>query len=538
MDLLKPKVKAVRSLSPVWIIPLVTLAIAVWLGLNSWQQRGTEVEIIFDQASGITVGQTEVRLKDVPVGKVTDMRLSSDLSKVRVRISLDRQISDHLTVNSRFWLVSPRVSTSGVSNLGTLISGVYIVMDPGEPGEFHTTFRGLVEPPAVKSDDKGTQYILLADRLGSLDIGSPVYYRSVRVGEVTGYRLGNEGANVEIRIFIKAPHDKMVYTRTHFWNVSGFGLTIGADGIKAQMASLASLISGGVAFENIVDFETSKRAPSDHSFNLYADKESIVEGRYTLRYYYLLKFSRSVRGLSVGAPVEFRGIKVGEVLEVSLHKVTREADSLHVIVGIEPQRLNSKATPTREEFDNQMESLIKEGLRAQLRNGSLITGARYVALSFPPDAIPRTMVRFDQFSELPTQESAAENLEQQMAEIATKINKIPIVEIGKELNQSLAHIGELLKTLEEKKTAEKLDTTLTHVGNASKDLDKVVQQMNNTFAQMEQTLRSVESVVAPDSRVQFELQQVLQALTNAANSLDSFLLQLHEKPDALIFGDD
>lgn len=536
--MLKPKIKTVRSLSPVWIIPFVTLLTGIWLAVHTWQQRGADVEIVFDEALGITVGQTEVRLKDVPVGKVTHMRLSSDLSKVIVRVTLDRQISGHLSENSRFWLVSPRISASGISNIGTLISGVYIVMDPGEPGEYHTNFKGLIEPPAFKSDDKGTQYVLLAEQLGSLDIGSPVYYRNVRVGEVTGYKLGDNGSNVEIRIFVKAPHDRLVYTRTHFWDVSGFGVTIGADGIRAQMASLASLISGGVAFENTIGFGESRRAKSNHQFNLYSDKESIVDGRYTLQHFYLLKFSHTVRGLSVGAPVEFRGMKIGEVVEVKLDQVTRDEGSLHVIIGLQPERLNPETLPTREEFDQQIEALVANGLRAQLRSSSLITGSRYVALAFPANPKEQQFVRLEQFSQIPTQDNALDNIDQQLADVAAKINGIPLGAIGQDLADILAHVRRVTTTFAERDTAGKLDTTLTNVSTASQDFQRVTGQLERTLAQLEVTLASVDTLVAPDSTTQYELHQLLDAAKQAASSFDALLQQLHDKPDALIFGGD
>ncbi len=538
MDVLKPNVKSVRALSPVWIIPIVTFLVGTWLAIHSWQQRGADVEILFDDANGITVGQTQVRLKDVPVGKVTGMRLSSDLSKVRVTVSIDRQVSHHLSENSRFWLVSPRISASGVSNLGTLISGVYLVMDPGEPGEFHTTFKGLTEPPAVKSDDKGTQFLLLADQLGSLDIGSPVYYRSVKVVEVTGYRLGESGSHVEIRIFIQAPHDKIVYTRTHFWNVSGFGFSIGADGFKAQMASLASLISGGVSFENTIGFQASLRANDNHRFNLYPNKQSIADGRYTLRYYYLMRFSHSVRGLSVGAPVEFRGIKVGEVHEIQLSSVARDENSLHVMVAIEPQRLDSEALPTREQFDLRMEKLVNEGLRAQLRNSSLLTGARFVALVFPNELEPSPFVRHDQYSEIPTKDAAANQLEQELAEIASKVNTLPIKALGDDLAKSIAHLSQLLATLDEQKTMLKLDKTLANTAEASEYFDATMQQFEDTLKQVAETLHAVEGSVSEDSATHLEFKQMLKAVRRAAESMEGVMLQLQEKPDALLFGDD
>lgn len=532
------RLKSAPSISPIWIIPLVALVIAAWLAMRSWQQKGTEIEILFDNANGIQVGQTQVRLKDVPVGKVTKMRLSGDLSQVRVFALLDRQVSRHLSENSRFWLVSPRVSASGVSNLGTLISGIYIVMDPGKPGDSRSVFTGLTEPPAIQSDDQGTQFVLLADSLGSIDLGSPVYFRQLKVGEVTSYKLADSGNNVEIRIFIEAPHDKLVLQRSRFWNVSGVDVSIGADGIKAEVGSLASIINGGIAFENTVGFEAPQRATSDHQFYLYTDRNSVMDERYTLKYFYLLKFSHSVRGLSEGAPVEFRGIKVGEVVDVQLHTVDKNPESLHVYISMEPQRLDSSGEPSREEFDELLESLVGQGLRAKIKTASLITGSRMIDLGFPADPAPGKFIRSTQFAEIPTVDDAAEDLEQQLGALTKKINQIPLDKIGADISESLASLNNMLKVLDERNTAAKLDKTLGHVSVASEQLEATMQEAQIAMRDMAVTLKSVDSVLSPDSQTQYELRSMLQAVQTAAETMERLGEKLNQKPNALIFGED
>lgn len=538
MKLQSPRLKTARSISPIWIVPLAALFIAAWLAIRAWQEQGTEIEIIFDNASGIEVGQTDIRLKDVPVGKVTKVRLSSDLTKVRVIATLDRQVSEHLNNNSQFWLVSPRVSASGISNLGTLISGVYIVMDPGKPGEYHRVFTGLSEPPAVKSDDQGTQFVLLAETLGSLDLGSPIYYRELKVGEVTGYKLDERGNNVEIRVFIESPHDKLVQTRSRFWNVSGFDLSVGAEGIKAEMASIASLISGGIAFENAVGFEAPKRAQSGHQFYLYDDRDSVMEERYTLKYFYRLKFSHSVKGLSVGAPVEFRGIKVGEVMDVQLNSVNNQPDSLHVYISMEPQRLDAATQPTREEFDHHVEILVQQGMRAQMKTANLLTGSRFIDLMFPADEGPGTFTRWEKFAELPTVDSSADDIEQQIASIAKKLNKLPIEKMANDLSNSLASLSQLLATFQKQNTAAKLDATLSNVGVASEQLESTMLEAQAAMRQMASTMDSMDQMLAPDSTTQYQLNEMLSTMSEAAESMNRLIEKLNKKPDALIFGNE
>lgn len=538
MKLNSAKLKKARSISPIWVVPLVALVIAAWLAINAWQQQGQEIEIIFDNASGIEVGKTQIRLKDVSVGKVTKVRLSSDLSKVRVFAMLDRQVSEHVSENSRFWLVSPRISTSGVSNLGTLISGVYIVMEPGKPGESHDVFQGLSEPPAVESDDQGTQFVLQSETLGSLDIGSPVYYRELKVGEVTGYKLADSGSSIELRIFIAAPHDRLVQTRSRFWNVSGVGFSVGVDGIKAEMASIASLINGGISFENGAGFEAPKRAVADYQFYLYSDRDSVQEERYTLKYFYRLKFSHSMRGLSVGAPVEFRGMKVGEVVDVQLASVDNQPDSLHVYISMEPQRLDPDEEPDRQSFDLQLAELVEEGMRAQLKTASLITGKKYVDLTFPADVSPGAFVWFDNFSDIPTMSNHGEELDQQLASIAKKVSSLPLEKIGADLSQSMASLNTLLATFVERNTAQKMDHTLANVSEASEQFEGTMEEAQEALREFTKTMQAVDSLLAPDSKTQYELNETFQSIQKMAKSLNRLLDKLNRKPNALIFGND
>lgn len=531
------RLKSAPSISPVWIIPLLALIIAAWLALRSWQQKGTEIEILFDNANGIQVGQTQVRLKDVPVGRVTKMRLSADLSQVRVFALLDRQVSRHLSENSRFWLVSPRVSASGVSNLGTLISGIFIVMDPGKPGDFRSVFTGLTEPPAIQSDDQGTQFVLLADSLGSLDIGSPVYFRQLKVGEVTSYKLADSGNHVEARIFIEAPHDKLVLQRSRFWNVSGVNVSVGAEGIRAEVGSLASIINGGIAFENTVGFEAPQRAPSDYQFYLYKDRSSVMEERYTLKYFYLLKFSHSVRGLNEGASVEFRGIKVGEVVDVQLHAVDKNPEGLHVYISMEPQRLDPSSEPTREEFDALLENLVVEGLRAKIKTANLLTGSRMIDLGFPRDPTAGKFIRSPQYAEIPTVDDAAGDLEKQLITLTHKINQIPLEQMGADLSESLASLNKMLKVLDERNTVAKLDQTLGNVSLASEQLEATMEEARVAMKDVATTLKSMDAMLSPDSPTQYELRTMLQAVQNAAETMGRLGDKLNQKPNALIFGD-
>ena len=529
-------VKKVHSISPVWGIPIIAFVIASWLGIESWRQSGQQIEIIFSSAAGIEVNETEVRLKDVPVGKVTAVRLSKDLSEVKVKVSLYSEMTEHLSEHTRFWLVTPRISIAGVSNLGTLVSGVYIVMDPGKKGEITKSFRGLNEPPAVKSDEKGTQFILTTKTLGSLDIGSPVYYRQVKVGEVVNYRLASSGNEVEIRIFIQSPHDSLVNTRSRFWNVSGFDFTVGADGLKADMASLVSLLSGGVAFDNSTAYEVAEQAKSNHQFYLHPDKESVTEGQYDLRYYYLLKFSHSVKGLQLGAPVEFRGVKVGEVVDIVLSSIENQQGSLHVYIALEPQRMNEDLEFDRKQSDELVELLVKQGLRGELKLSNMLLGTRYIDLYFPENTEPGEFILEANYAEIPSVDDPLDLLNRQVASVANKIDQIPIDEIGKDLALVISNIQQMTQEWEKRKTASAVHGTFANLESATKEMDETVANASVALKQLTQTLKSIDHTLAPDSQLHYEMIEMLNAVTEASDSFDRFLEELYRYPNSLLMG--
>lgn len=531
MRINRATVQRISSISPIWIVPAVALAIALWLAVQARMEKGATIEIEFSSAADIIPGQTQIRLKDVRIGMVKDVRLTRDLKSVRVIAELDREVSENLSVNSRFWVVTPRISATGVSNLGTLISGVYIVMDPGEPGSFETTFKGLSEPPAFQSDESGTQFVMQAEELGSIDIGSPLYYRQIRVGEVTSYKLAEDNNHVDINVFVRAPYDELVQTRTRFWNVSGFGLSMGADGIKAHMASLASLIGGGIAFDNAAGFENAALAEEGRRFFLYPDRESVQEGRFNIKYYYLLRFDQSVRGLTVGAPVEFRGIRIGEVVDVSLDTADNREKSLLVYIAMEPQRLEPNENPTRDEVDARMESLVAQGLRAQMKTASMLTGSRYIDLVFENDVKDgrAEFVRSENFSEIPTTGGSIDDLTKEVASIVAKVNAIPFEQIGQDLSVSMESLKTILGEIEKNGTAGKMDSAVAN-------LDQTLANAKQALEQLDSVLQSVDHAIAPDSELKYELTEMLNAVSDAAGSVELFVNELNRNPNALISG--
>lgn len=525
----QPIVKKNRFISPVWIVPIVALLLGIWLAVQAHLEKGTQIEITLSKGSDIVAGQTLIKLKDVEVGRVQKVVLSPDLKSVTITANISRDVSQHLSAHTRFWVVTPKISASGVSNLGTLISGVYLLMDPGEKGKFTTEFVGLDEQPIMESDEPGTSYVVESKTLGSLDVGSPIYFRQIRVGEVTGYKLAENDEHVDINIFIRAPHDRMIQSRTRFWNVSGFGVSMNADGLKAKMASIASLVNGGIEFDNAANFVSDKRAAAGERFYLHPDQESVLEGRFNIKYFYLMKFSGSVRGLTVGAPVEFRGIKVGEVIDVILDNADNKPGSLHVYIAMEPQRFNPEESPSKEEVDKRMDDLVTQGLRGQMNSASLITGSKYIDLVFIENPQSGEFIKNDKYSEIPTVVNTSDQLVSQVSNILGQVNEIPFATIGKDLSQSMASLNHILSTLDQQGTAKKVD-------GAVANLEKTLGSANMALSEISRTMQSLDQTLAPDSELKYELTQMLKSVSDAASSVQLFVDELNRHPNALISG--
>lgn len=375
------------SVSSIWVIPVIAALIGGWLVFKSTIEENLFVEVSFKSASGLEAGKTIVKLRNVKVGTVADVKFSSDLSKVIVVMELTGIAEERLTDTTRFWVVRPRIGVGGVSGLDTLLSGAYIEIDPGVGGEITDTFTGLEEPQIYQLGNPGTTYVLSSNSLGSLSRGSPIQFKGIDVGTVTRYVLVEDHSHVEIEIFISAPHDKYINDNTRFWNISGIDIELGAKGVKLGLESLASLVAGGIAFSNHDQSTNIKQAAERTLFKLHDTKERDIKEVLTYGAGMKLYFDNGVSGLSVGAPVEYKGLRLGTVTTVAVEANKDETDILtYAIIDIEPERLPASDLkdhlPEGQKIKNvyrYFESMIKKGLRAQLK-GNLITGQSLITL--------------------------------------------------------------------------------------------------------------------------------------------------------------
>lgn len=317
MEISSPQVSKRSGPSVVWIIPLITLLVGGWLIVKTLSEQGPEASISFKTAEGIEVGKTKIKYKSVDIGVVEEIKFSDDFSHVILMVAFSQGSEKFLHRSTRFWVVKPQLGLRGASGLSTLISGAYIEIEPGAGAE-QRHFIGLEKQPVVKADEQGKKIVLVTHNLGSIDIGSPVYYQGLLAGEVLGHELGNDRKSVYVYVFIKDPFDQLIRGNTYFWNVSGINVSMGADGFKVQTESLRSMMFGGLAFDTPETLEQVTTDIDNLVFTLHENFAAIQERSYTRKLKFVMFFNGSVRGLNIGAPVEFKGIKVGSVLDVRL----------------------------------------------------------------------------------------------------------------------------------------------------------------------------------------------------------------------------
>ncbi|WP_159875613.1 intermembrane transport protein PqiB [Aquitalea denitrificans] len=512
------------SPSLVWLIPLVAALIGGYLAVQAILARGPTITITFRSGEGLEAGKTRIKYKDVDIGEVTAVRISPDSKNIEATAQLSKEAERFLARDSRFWIVRPRIAGGSVSGLGTLLSGAYVGMDAGKSSEMSQHFTGLDVPPIITGDLPGRQFVLKASELGSLDIGAPVYFRRVPVGQVVAYQLDRNGRNVDITVFVNAPYDRFVTADSRFWHASGIDLSVSANGLKVNTQSLSAIMLGGVAFETPVAPDEGKQAGAGATFTLSNTREQAMQSPDHEVVPLQLKFQQSVRGLAVGAPVDFRGIVIGEVTAIGMeYDAPRKDFNMLVTIRIFPSRLISMSSNLDETRLHQLklDKMVEHGMRAQLRSGSLLTGQLFVALDFFRDAKPARLGRSQGMDVLPTIPGDLEELQGVLQRIARKLDKVPFDSIGQELD---ATIKELHATL----------GTVQQLGNS---LDgKVVPQTLQTLQQLQQTLDNANQALQSNSPLQQDVRKAAQEVSETARSFRALSDYLDRHPEALIRG--
>ena len=518
-----------RRSSPqlIWIIPIVAALIGGWLAVKTVLDKGPTVTITFKTAEGLEAGKTKIKYKNVDIGEVRGIVLSEDHSHVVVTTEFAKQAEHFLVEDTRFWVVRARIGGGEVSGLGTILSGDFIGMDIGHSTTPRGEFTGLEVPPIVTGEDPGRQFVLRSDDLGSVDIGTSLFFRRTHAGRVVAHEIDEDGKGVTIKVFVNAPYDRYVNANTRFWDASGIDLTFDASGVKVETQSVISILAGGVAFEAPVDGKPLPEADSDTVFTLFPNRAAAMKQPDLQMLSFTLFFQDSLRGLSVGAPVELNGVTIGEVKSIKTEYNEQVKHFLFPVeVDVFPGRLRAIsrkpiADPTDAEQKARLEKMVEDGLRAQLRTGSLLTGQMYVAFEFFHQAVPAKIDWTKNPPEFPTEPGTLKELQATLMKIGNTLEKMPLEQIGGDLRAAL----------------QSLNRTLVSAEQAVKRVDKEITPTAKTVLDdSRRMLNTVERTLASDAPLQQDLRRSLRDLSRAAQSLRELTEFLERQPESLIRG--
>ncbi len=538
-----------RGISLIWLIPIVTLLIGGWLAWDTISKRGPTITITFESGEGLQAGQSHIKHKDVDLGLVTKVVLSKDGSHVIVTAEMKREAVPFLTNRARFWVVTPRLFAGSISGLNTLISGAYIELLPGATGGRQAlSFTGLENPPVLTSNVPGRTFLLDADRIGTVAVGSPVFYRGLNVGTVLGWDLSDMAKRVTIHAFVRSPFDTYVHDGSRFWNVSGVSIKLGAQGVKVELESIKALLLGGVAFDTPAPALDSPVSAADRSFPLYADADAARNAAFHRRVAAIGYFTGSVSGLAPGSPVTFHGLRIGEVTDVSL-KYDAKTDRFRTPVRfeVEPERFaNIQAVEKRGPLAN-ARFLVAHGLRATLKSANLLTGQMEVALEFFPNAAPATITIEGGAIVIPTKEGGFDDISRAASELLAKVNQMPFEQIGQNLNALLAGANTLTNGPDMKQSLKSMAETMNDLRALVKRLDTgatpALRRLPAMAADLQAMLVNTNRLVAStntgygnNSRFHRDLDHLMTQVGDMVQSLRALADLLNRHPEALVRG--
>lgn len=512
-----------RSPQLIWLIPIVAVLIGGWLAVKTILEKGPTITITFKTAEGLEAGKTKIKYKNIDIGEVKSVGFTKDLEQVVLTAEIVKGVAPHLVEDVRFWIVKPRISGGQVSGIGTLFSGSYIEMDRGKSSTRREVFEGLEVEPSVTGDMPGRQFVIRGKNLGSHDVGTPVLFRRIRVGKVAVNELNQDGSGITLKIFVESPYDKFVNANTRFWDVSGIDITADASGVKVNTAGLMAILLGGLAFEAPAGSEALPQADPETVFPLFPDRAAAMKQPDREMVVFTMYFQDSLRGLTVGAPLELNGVGIGEVKSIrgELDEQT-DQPSFPVDVIVFPGRLRAlarqaMADPTPAQQKARIDNLVENGLRAQLKTGSLLTGQLYIEFSKFPDAAPAKVDWTKSPPVFPTHPGAMMELQATLR----KLENLPIAEISADLRQAL----------------QSLNRTLVTADQAVKRMDKdVTPAAKFALDDARRMLNTVDRTLASDAPLQQDLRTSLRELSRAAESLRELTDLLERQPESLIRG--
>ena len=522
------QVRPSRTLaSTVWLIPLAAAIAGIWLLTQQINSKGPEIKLLMDNADGIAINTTTVRVLNVEVGRVSHIRLRPNQQGVEVTAQLDRDVADMMRKDTQFWVVKPRIDQNGVTGLGTLLSGSYISFAPGSSEEEASEFKVDELPPITAMGQQGLRLKLIGRNSKMIGVGSPVLYENHIVGTVESAKFNPTTQNVEYSIFVQSPNEKLIQSNSEFWLDSGVNVRLDGGGIKIDSAPLSAILSGAISFTTPAAAvgQNVQAASNNQEFTIHNSRAEIENQPSERTLYYVAFFKQSIRGLDVGAPVEYKGIRIGSVAQVPYfqdgdsHKLLQNG-WIPVRLRIDPNLMEQgDAAQSREYWQQQVQAALNHGLIATLASNNLILGSKMVELVENPSA--QTMkphAQYDGHIVIATASSGGlDELQAQLSSLLAKFNALPLDKTVGELNGSLQQLKATLAS------ANKLIS--------QNSTQKIPAELNATLQELRQTLQGV----SPQSPVYQDIQQTLNQLNRTLQDAQPLIRTLNEKPNALIF---
>lgn len=526
----KAEKRVSRKLSSVWLVPIVAVAIGVWMAYDTVTSRGEMITIQLNGADGIEAGKTLIKAQDVAVGRVESVRLTEDFEHAVVEVRMYQDTDRMLNTETQFWVVKPRVGRQGISGLSTILSGSYIQLQPGHANDRQNEFVALETPPVTTADMNGLRVHLTADDATMLGVGDPVLYRGYTVGRVETATFDHETRSMDYQIFVQAPYNSLVTSSVRFWMSSGAQMDLNSQGVKVEIGSLESLLGGGVTFGAFEPNSDEDAVDPESEFRLFVNEEEARQARYTRVLRYVALLEDSVRGLSKGSPVEYKGVRVGTVEQVPYRGEASATSSLldlkiPVLIRIEPERISEDVTEARLiQWQTELNQMFRGGLRASLRAGNLLTGALFMDLNFYPDETYDVASLESEYPVFPSVTNSFTQLDQKLTALLDSLNDINLDEFIDTATETLVYSEQTLASVAG--AADQLARILEH-----EDTQELPGALVRALDELERTFAGY-SVDAPAYN---ELTQSIERLNSILRDLEPVSETLRDTPSALFF---
>ena len=533
------KIKSAPNISAIWIIPLIALLIGAWMLYQYQANKGTTIFIKMPHAEGIVAGKTEIKVRSVKIGQINHVRLSDQQNSVIARAQIDKHYDDLLTEDAKIWVVKPRIDDTGITGMSTLLSGVYLEFAPGESKKLADKFELQDEPALIGNDVKGGRFTLLSYNAEVLDVSTGIYFKDYKIGQIETATFDWKNQAMKYGIFINEPYQNLITLNSIFWVNSGIEIDLSADGINVNTGSLSKLLKGGISVGIPEQQSPGEVATNGHSFSLSNSYKAALEERFYDFDYYLIDFEQSIRGLRAGAPVEYRGMRIGSVVEAPASVMIdgkpahfrTDNTAVPALIKIEYGRLYHDSTAAREFWHSSLDSWIKNGLRASLKPGNLLTGAVYVDLDIYDNAEPAELKTIADYTVFPSVSSGITVIADQVSDVLNKVNNLKIEDSLAQMQTTFSEYQELAHDMRELINKQDTQDLPGDINRNFAEMTKSMQQFDKTMKQFEKTMASYEQ----GSAFHQQLQTTLSEFKRLSEELQPLTRGLNQQPNMLIF---